>query len=163
MHLRQLGVLEPPELGNPPQAEPDCEADLTCDFPLDLNAAPANSVPAAVANAFYWTNTVHDIQYKYGFDEAAGNFQVDNFGRGGIGGDHVAVEIQDFRGDRIVEQGQPLVLPDPERDPQCEFRFLTGTHVLVEDQGTQRIATQPRLPGVGVSPTPAARWLDLQR
>ncbi|NRA00967.1 MAG: metalloprotease [Myxococcales bacterium] len=88
----------PPELADPPQPEPACEPDLTCDFPLDLNAPPANSIPAALANVFYWVNTVHDIQYKYGFDEAAGNFQADNFGRGGIAGDHLVAEIQDGTG-----------------------------------------------------------------
>jgi extracellular elastinolytic metalloproteinase len=36
-------------------------------------------------------NTVHDIYYQYGFNEAAGNFQKDNFGKGGEGNDNVLI------------------------------------------------------------------------
>lgn len=82
----------------PPGSEPDCGAGLVCDFPLDFAAHPNSSVAAAVANLFYWNNLVHDIQYQYGFDEAAGNFQTDNFGRGGIGSDSVQAEAQDGGG-----------------------------------------------------------------
>ena len=46
---------------------------------------PSAYRPAAVTNLFYWNNLIHDIQYQYGFDEAAGNFQVNNYGRGGAG------------------------------------------------------------------------------
>ena len=34
-----------------------------------------------VTNLFYWNNIVHDVTYSYGFDEASGNFQVNNYGR----------------------------------------------------------------------------------
>ena len=44
---------------------------------------------------FYWNNIIHDIQYRYGFNEAAGNFQVNNYGKGGIGADDVRAEAQD--------------------------------------------------------------------
>src|SRR5690606_37838457 len=50
---------------------------------------------AAVVNAFYWVNAVHDWLYRLGFDEAAGNFQLDNYGRGGAGNDPVVVEVHD--------------------------------------------------------------------
>jgi extracellular elastinolytic metalloproteinase len=52
----------------------------------------------AITNLFYWNNVVHDITYQYGFDEVAGNFQNNNFGRGGIGGDYVFAEAQDGGG-----------------------------------------------------------------
>src|SRR5213078_1593860 len=38
-------------------------------------------------NLFYWANRAHDLHYQFGFDEAAGNYQTENFGRGGVGGD----------------------------------------------------------------------------
>ena len=82
----------------PPASEPDCGPDLECSFPLDLTTDPTNYTSAAVANLFYWTNVVHDVQYLYGFDEAAGNFQFDNFGLGGLGGDAVRAEAQDGSG-----------------------------------------------------------------
>src|SRR5262249_6156036 len=40
----------------------------------------------------------HDDWYDSGFDEAAGNAQTDNFGRGGAGGDPIHAESQDFDG-----------------------------------------------------------------
>jgi len=50
---------------------------------------------AAVTGAFYVTNWLHDYWYDSGFDEAAGNAQFDNFGRGGAAGDGLRVEVQD--------------------------------------------------------------------
>ena len=76
----------------PPMVEPDCGMSLDCDFhfPIDFGTAdPLDYTSAAVTNLFYWVNIAHDVQYHYGFDEAAGNFQVDNFGNGGLGGDDV--------------------------------------------------------------------------
>lgn len=78
--------------------EPSCGGSLVCDFAIDLTSAPANSGPAAVTNLFYWNNRIHDIQYQYGFNEAAGNFQEDNFGRGGSGSDSVNADAQDGSG-----------------------------------------------------------------
>ncbi len=53
---------------------------------------------AAVTNLFYWSNIIHDVYYQYGFDEVAGNFQANNYGRGGVGGDYVFAEAQDGSG-----------------------------------------------------------------
>ncbi|KZV80907.1 hypothetical protein EXIGLDRAFT_732102 [Exidia glandulosa HHB12029] len=58
-------------------------------------ASVAANVDAARTNAFYILNTVHDISYRYGFTESAFNFQNDNFGKGGKGGDRVTVSVQD--------------------------------------------------------------------
>ncbi|MFP5041183.1 M36 family metallopeptidase [Parasediminibacterium sp. JCM 36343] len=52
----------------------------------------------ATDNLFYWNNTMHDLFYQYGFTEAAGNFQNDNMGRGGIAGDYIKAEAQDGSG-----------------------------------------------------------------
>ncbi len=56
------------------------------------------SIKAAVTNLFYWSNILHDVMYLYGFDEPAGNFQFNNYGNGGIGGDSVRSEAQDGSG-----------------------------------------------------------------
>ena len=50
---------------------------------------PINSAASAETSMFFAANFVHDFFYDLGFDEAAGNFQADNFGRGGAGGDPV--------------------------------------------------------------------------
>ncbi|MDO7848788.1 M36 family metallopeptidase [Hymenobacter sp. M29] len=52
----------------------------------------------ATVNLFYWNNLIHDVLYQYGFTEASGNFQTDNQGRGGVGGDYVQAEAQDGLG-----------------------------------------------------------------
>jgi outer membrane protein assembly factor BamB len=65
------------------------------DFPINLTNAPNTYSNAAVVNLFYWCNWMHDKLYDLGFDEAAGNYQQDNFGRGGVGGDAVVAEAQD--------------------------------------------------------------------
>jgi subtilase family serine protease len=48
---------------------------------------PFNSAGSAETFLFFAVNFAHDFFYDLGFDEAAGNFQNDNFGRGGTGGD----------------------------------------------------------------------------
>ena len=42
-----------------------------------------------MTNLFYWNNIIHDVLYQYGFDEMGGNFQVNNYGNGGLGNDDV--------------------------------------------------------------------------
>ena len=83
---------------SPPGSQPSCGASLNCDFPVDLSQEPSNYRSAAIANLFYWNNIIHDVQYQYGFDEAGGNFQVNNFSNGGAGGDDVRAEAQDGSG-----------------------------------------------------------------
>ncbi len=83
---------------SPSTPQPDCGAGLDCDFDFPIDFAvqePASYQDAAVSNLFYWNNIIHDVQYHYGFDEAGGNFQVDNFGNGGLGTDDVQAEAQD--------------------------------------------------------------------
>jgi large repetitive protein len=53
---------------------------------------------AAITQAFYTTNFLHDWFYDSGFDEESANAQDDNFGRGGLEGDSMNVEVQDFAG-----------------------------------------------------------------
>jgi len=55
---------------------------------------PRNFQGASGTNLFYFVNTAHDYYYSLGFNEAAGNFQTDNLGKGGVGGDPVIAEAQ---------------------------------------------------------------------
>ncbi len=59
------------------------------------NQPTLGNVPPAVVNLFYWNNILHDVLWRYGFDEPAGNFQVNNYGRGGNGGDAVNADALD--------------------------------------------------------------------
>jgi uncharacterized protein (TIGR03437 family) len=69
-------------------------------FPVDFTVEPtaAANQRAAQVNLFYWINRYHDILYSFGFNEAAGNFQTDNFGLGGLGNDAVIGDAQDNSG-----------------------------------------------------------------
>ena len=69
-------------------------------FTFDLTAAPTTTTNqnAAVTNLFYLNNVIHDELYRHGFNEAAGNFQTNNFGKGGAGNDPVNAEAQDGGG-----------------------------------------------------------------
>lgn len=63
------------------------------------NGAGADTIAqAAMAQLFYMTNMVHGFTYAHGFDEAAGNFQQNNYGNGGSGGDPIRAEAQDGGG-----------------------------------------------------------------
>ncbi|NNM23143.1 MAG: HYR domain-containing protein [Flavobacteriaceae bacterium] len=62
---------------------------------------------AALTNLFYWTNIIHDVLYQYGFDEASGNFQFNNYGNGGAGSDEVNAEAQDGSGTCNANFGTP--------------------------------------------------------
>lgn len=53
---------------------------------------------ASVAQLFYTANNYHDLLYNLGFDEAAGNFQINNNGKGGEEGDWVILNAQDGSG-----------------------------------------------------------------
>ncbi|KAH6597053.1 hypothetical protein BASA50_004812 [Batrachochytrium salamandrivorans] len=61
--------------------------------PLLPPQTPKNLVTGAV-NAFYVTNMVHDVLYQYGFTELAGNYQKNNFDKGGKGEDSVIINVQ---------------------------------------------------------------------
>jgi subtilase family serine protease len=52
---------------------------------------PFNTADSVETSVFFALNYAHDLFYDLGFDEAAGNFQVDNFGRGGLGADPLVV------------------------------------------------------------------------
>src|SRR5262249_19537912 len=87
--------------------QPDGGAALNFDFPLDLTQSPSAYRPAAITNLYYWNNILHDLHYHYGFTEAAGNFQVNNYGNGGTGSDPVLAEAQDGSGTNIANFGTP--------------------------------------------------------
>jgi hypothetical protein len=84
----------------------------------DKNTA---QIESGVLNAFYVTNYLHDWFYAAGFDEASGNAQDTNFGRGGLEGDAMRVESLDYSG----TDNASMVTPadgDPPRMQLLPFR-----------------------------------------
>ena len=72
----------------------DGGAALEFDFTPNLDGGLDDFDEAALVNLFYTVNMVHDISYQYGFTEEAGNFQTNNYGKGGIAGDPVRARAQ---------------------------------------------------------------------
>ncbi|WVR04708.1 hypothetical protein IAU60_001719 [Kwoniella sp. DSM 27419] len=60
--------------------------------------APKEYIDQVVTQLFYTSNKYHDLLHRLGFDELSGNFQVENFGLGGRGGDPVICNAQDGSG-----------------------------------------------------------------
>lgn len=111
------------------------------DFPIDFTRSPTNSSFAAVAQLFFWCNWAHDTLYDLGFTEAAGNFQTDNFGRGGLGGDALLADAQDGGGTdnaniSVPPDGQPprmqmclFTEPEPDRDGAFDAEVILHEYV----------------------------------
>lgn len=77
---------------------PSGGASLNFDFPLNLNQDPSNYQDPAITNLFYMNNIMHDVWHHYGFTAAAGNFQENNYGGGGVASDGVYADAQDGGG-----------------------------------------------------------------
>ncbi len=102
---------------------PDGGASLAFDFPLDLAADPSTYSSASLTNLFYWNNLNHDIQAKYGFTEAAGNFQQINYSGQGSGGDPVQADGLDGSGTNNANFGTP---PDGYSPRMQMYRFTAA-------------------------------------
>jgi len=104
---------------------------LDFSYPFDPALQPdeGTNLEAAVVNLFYWNNVMHDLTHGYGFDEAAGNFQVNNYGNGGSAGDPVQADALDGSGNNNANFSTP---PDG-FDPRMQmFRFLAPPTVTVD-------------------------------
>ncbi len=97
------------EDGDNPGYQPDGGATLDFSgFPFSAIYTNTNQYEdAAITNLFYWNNVTHDILHTYGFNEAGGNFQVNNYGNGGNGNDSVNAEAQDGSGSCNANFGTP--------------------------------------------------------
>ena len=111
------------------------------DLPLDLTQAPSTYKDAATVQLFYYCNMIHDRLYELGFTESAGNFQNDNFGRGGLGNDAVQADAQDnaqngsknnanFQSPADGSPGrmQMYIWPGPNPDRDGDFDGLIVVH-----------------------------------
>ena len=83
---------------NQPGYSPDGGIDLNFDFPLDFTQSTLTNQDPIMTNLFYINNELHDILYQHGFDEVSGNFQANNYSKGGNGNDYVLAEAQDGSG-----------------------------------------------------------------
>ncbi len=76
------------------------------------------SPDSSETHLFFLSNFLHDFFYDLGFDEASGNFQEQNFGRGGLGGDSLfALARADGRNNATFE-------PKPDGESPIMSMFL---------------------------------------
>jgi hypothetical protein len=89
-------------------------------FPFSTAVDPRTQQAAVVTNLFYFNNIMHDFSYGLGFTETSGNFQTNNFGRGGTGNDSVRAEAQDGSGTNNANFATP---PEGQRPRMQQFLF----------------------------------------
>jgi PKD repeat protein len=92
-----------PTGANGPNGGTDLNFDFTLNLAVDPKVEPNKS--AAITNLFYWNNIMHDVSYQYGFTESAGNFQQNNYGKGGAANDFVLAEALDGAGNADAGDG----------------------------------------------------------
>ncbi|KAG2009451.1 extracellular elastinolytic metalloproteinase [Coprinopsis cinerea AmutBmut pab1-1] len=163
--------------GNEPSTE---SAPGIFNYAYDASRDPTvqSNVDAARTNAFYVINTVHDFTYRYGFTEAAYNFQQDNYGKGGKGGDRVMIGVQDAMGRNNAvfatpPDGQPgrcrmyiFDLTNPHRDSTFQNDIVVhemghGISNRLVGGGTARCLQTPESRGLGEGWSDAlAEWTN---
>ena len=110
--------------------------DLVFNFDVNFASGPKSYVDASLTNLFYWVNLNHDIFYHYGFDEASGNFQLNNYGRGGLEFDQVYADAQDGSG----QNNATFLTLEDGISPRMEM-FVWGTsRAILEISGDSRAA-----------------------
>lgn len=122
---------------------------------VDLAQQPSTAGNRAVAvqQLFYLTNVIHDTLYRLGFDEAAGNFQSNNFGLGGLGNDAVNAEAQDGGG----TDNANFATPADGSAPRMQMYLWSGAGpdslvtIGSTDYGAYRSAFGPALTLTGVT------------
>ena len=118
--------------GAPDQARPVGNPMRVFDFPQDLTVDdPTNYIDASTVQLFYRANAYHDRLYQLGFTEAAGNFQQDNFGRGGLGNDSITAYVQ--AGADVGVANNSMFAPSPDGVRGRCYMFVFDSMVPTRD------------------------------
>lgn len=105
----------------------------------DANPAEATARQAAIVNLFYLNNWLHDIFYDRGLNEAAGNAQTRNYGRGGEEGDVLLAEGQDASG----RNNANMLTPADGDSPRMQMYLFDGAI-----KGTVKVTAPVPAPGL---------------
>ncbi|KAF8595644.1 hypothetical protein BDV93DRAFT_574505, partial [Ceratobasidium sp. AG-I] len=109
---------------------PDGSPELVFDFPYEENLGPEQLINTSITQIFYMANMYHDLLYLYGFDEASGNFQQYNFGKGGKQGDGIIIQAQDGN----ARNGANFETPADGQSGICRM-FIWDTATPFRDSG----------------------------
>jgi extracellular elastinolytic metalloproteinase len=138
--------------------EPNGGATLTFDNPYLATGEPDTNRQAATTNLFYINNMVHDITYRYGFDEPSGNFQFRNYTGQGIGNDFVQAQALDSYGLTAIagsnRDNANFVTPADGGSGRMQMYIWTSgeeklLHVKAPTALIADIITQPAFPNFG--------------
>lgn len=103
------------------------QLDYDFDYKVDdVKQRPTQYWEASTINLFYVVNYVHDFTYHFGFDEKHGNFQKENFNKGGAQNDPVIANGQDRRGTNNANFATP---PDGRSGTMNMYLFNQGPAV----------------------------------
>jgi len=130
---------------------------LIFDFPIDFKEAAKSFRDAAITNLFYVNNVAHDVWYQYGFDESSGNFQLNNYGKGGVEDDAVLADAHDGSGSNNAFMTVPPDGTNPRMDmflwnlEEVRLTINNGTlagdyNVIDNDFTTNKDLTPPIIP-----------------
>ncbi len=135
--------------------EPDGGISLNFDFSFDIEREPSSNKDAAVTQLYYMNNIMHDFSFHYGFDEAAGNFQLYNYSNRGLGEDHVLAQAQDGAN---INNATFATLPDGKNGRMQMHLWDVGGIGLVEitepGEIAERIQSSPANFGPAIGQTP---------
>ncbi|KAF2124432.1 extracellular metallo proteinase MEP [Dothidotthia symphoricarpi CBS 119687] len=91
-------------LGLPRPSDPNLEFH----YPYSLNETDYKKyVNASITQLYYTANVYHDLLHRLGFNEQAGNFEINNNGAGGIGNDFAYLHAQDGSGSNNANFATP--------------------------------------------------------
>lgn len=150
-------------------ASPSGGSSLDFNFPVNLNQQPSAYQDAAITNLFYWNNIMHDVFYQYGFNEVSGNFQENNYGKGGAGSDSVKAEGQDGSGTNNANFATPPDGSNPKMqmylwnktNPKRDGDFDSG--IIAHEYGhgiSTRLVGGPGTNALGGSEQMGEGWSD---
>ena len=141
------------DLGYSSGDEPDGGPDLHFDFPYDPSWEPYAYRDASVVNLFYWLNYMHDFSYRFGFDEAAGNFQRNNYGKGGLGNDFIWGVAQGGANTGLQNNAKYIHSDEGSNSAIFMFPYIRQKRYLhVEEPATVRGSYYTILPSDGWGP-----------
>ena len=131
-------------------SRPNGGASLVFDFPFQPGQPPAANRDFSIVQSFVLHNRLHDIFYHYGFGPADGNHQQINYGRGGVAGDPVLVDIHDGAGTNNAITISP---PDGQQG-RLNFYVFTRSHQVAVTQpaGIGTLAATGATFGTGLPP-----------
>ena len=131
--FRDINGDQEPDLGEIPNLSGDRAVSPAQSFDFEGGEGSTGQDPLdfpapAISNVFYHVNRSHDYFYELGFTETAGNFQMDNFGEGGLGGDPMHATVHTRTNAAI------FVRPEGVSPTMRTGRVFNGTRTTIDDR-----------------------------